>query len=67
MFHEYLKISRIVKIITNLFALFLLLRGVDILIDFISEVIYEDQYKTLKSIVDISLITFYFLENIPSI
>ena len=67
MFHEYLKISRIVKTITNLFALFLLLRGVDILIDFISEVIYEDQYKTLKSIVDISLITFYFLENIPSI
>ena len=67
MFHEYLKINRYVKIITSIFSLFLLLRGIDTLMDYISEILYEDKVELFKTIVDFSLIVFYFLENIPSI
>ena len=45
----------------------MILRGTDLLLDFISEIIYDDKKEDLKLVVDYTLLSFYFLENAPSI
>ena len=52
---------------TNLFSVFLLLRGIEMLIKYISEINYNHEISELKLFVDIFWISFYFLENVPSI
>lgn len=67
MYTEYLKNKRIIRLYTSGIAFFMFLRGTDLLTDFISEIGFNDQVKWYKKIVDVSLITFYFLENAPSL
>jgi hypothetical protein len=50
-----------------IYALFLFLRSVDMAIDYTSEMILNNNNNILREISVRSLITFYFLENIPSI
>jgi hypothetical protein len=54
-------------IMTTIYTSFLFLRGVDMLLDFISEVIYHKDLDGLEDITAYSLIVFYFLETIPPI
>jgi hypothetical protein len=53
--------------ITMIYALFLFLRSVDMAMDYTSEMLLQNDNNILKEIAVCSLITFYFLENIPPI
>lgn len=63
-YQNYVKSRKIIIFVTTIYTLFLFLRGFDMMIDYISQILYDDEDAILKDISVYSLITLYFLENI---
>lgn len=66
-FQKYYQSRSAIIFVTIVYAIFLLLRGFDMIIDYVSGIVWSNEDTILKDISTFSVIIFYFIENIPPV